>query len=80
MSREDRNEMLRARMREAAEYIEDMPRFSSKNTPEVTKAYLRLLGEPAAYAIIWNPSAWRPVIPRAFSFPPICRISGNVCA
>ena len=46
MSREDRNEMLRARMREAAEYIEDMPRFSSKNTPEVTKAYLRLLGEP----------------------------------
>ena len=46
MSREDRNETLRARMREAAEYIEDMPRFSSKNTPEVTKAYLRLLGEP----------------------------------
>ncbi|MEE1051138.1 MAG: hypothetical protein UIB39_03465, partial [Lachnospiraceae bacterium] len=46
MSREDRNEMLQARMREAAEYIEDMPRFSSKNTPEVTKAYLRLLGEP----------------------------------
>ena len=27
MSREDRNEMLQARMREAAEYIEDMPRF-----------------------------------------------------
>ena len=30
MSREDRNEMLRARMREAAEYIEDMPRRSPR--------------------------------------------------
>ena len=77
---------------EAVEYVLQIPKFTKKNTPEDTRRFYEYLGRPGEssglihvagtvpYAPISTPYWKRPVIPRAFSFPPISWMCVNASA